>query len=81
MFPELDTPALVIDLDVMEANITEMAKVASDAGVRLRPHTKTHKCPEIAEMQIDAGATGITVAKLGEAEVMTAAGQTDLLVA
>jgi D-serine deaminase-like pyridoxal phosphate-dependent protein len=80
-FPELDTPALLIDLDVMEANITEMAKVASEAGVRLRPHTKTHKCPEIAKMQIDAGATGITVAKLGEAEVMTAAGQTDLLVA
>src|SRR4051812_4566614 len=80
-FPELDTPTLLVDLDVMEANITEMAKVASDAGVRLRPHTKTHKCPEIAEMQIDAGATGITVAKLGEAEVMAAAGQRDLLVA
>jgi D-serine deaminase-like pyridoxal phosphate-dependent protein len=80
-FPQLDTPALLFDLDVMEANITEMAKVASDAGVRLRPHTKTHKCPEIAQLQIDAGASGITVAKLGEAEVMVEAGQTDLLVA
>jgi len=80
-FPELDTPALLFDLDVMEANITEMAKVASDAGVRLRPHTKTHKCPEIAAMQIDAGASGITVAKLGEAEVMVDAGQKDVLVA
>ena len=80
-FPELDTPALLFDLDVMETNLTEMAKVASDAGVRLRPHTKTHKCPEIAAMQVDAGASGITVAKLGEAEVMVDAGQTDLLVA
>jgi D-serine deaminase-like pyridoxal phosphate-dependent protein len=80
-FPDLDTPTLLFDLDVLEANITEMAKVASDAGVRLRPHTKTHKCPEIAQLQIDAGASGITVAKLGEAEVMVEAGQTDLLVA
>src|SRR5205085_1229757 len=80
-YPELDTPALLFDLDVLESNVTGMAKVGSDAGVRLRPHTKTHKCPEIAAMQIAAGATGITVAKLGEAEVMADAGQTDLLVA
>ena len=80
-FQELDTPSLLFDLDVMEANIAEMAKVASDAGVRLRPHTKTHKCPEIAQLQIGAGASGITVAKLGEAEVMVDAGQTDVLVA
>ncbi|MFL5766757.1 MAG: alanine racemase [Actinomycetota bacterium] len=81
IFPELDTPALVFDLDAMESNVRGMARVASDAGVRLRPHTKTHKCPEIAAMQIDAGAIGITVAKLGEAEVMVDAGQTDVLVA
>ena len=78
---ELDTPALLIDLDTMERNIAAMASVAAEAGVRLRPHTKTHKCPEIARMQVDAGAAGITVAKLGEAEVMADAGLDDLLVA
>ncbi|MDP9295495.1 MAG: alanine racemase [Actinomycetota bacterium] len=81
LYPDLDTPALLIDLDILESNVTEMAKVASDAGVRLRPHTKTHKCPDIARMQVDAGASGITVAKLGEAEVMVDAGRTDVLIA
>ena len=78
---DLDTPALVIHLDVLAANLAAMAAVAAGAGVRLRPHTKTHKCPEIARMQVEAGATGITVAKLGEAEVMADAGLDDLLVA
>ncbi len=78
---DVDTPALVIDLDVVERNIAAMATVAVEAGVRLRPHTKTHKCPEIARMQVDAGASGITVAKLGEAEVMIDAGIDDVLVA
>ena len=78
---DLDTPSLLIDLDVMERNIAEMAEVARAAGVRLRPHTKTHKSPEIARMQLDAGASGITVAKLGEAEVMVDAGIDDVLVA
>src|SRR6188508_1155384 len=78
---ELDTPALVVDLDILAANIEAMAAVARTAGVRLRPHTKTHKCPEIARMQVEAGAAGITVAKLGEAEVMADAGFDDLLVA
>jgi D-serine deaminase-like pyridoxal phosphate-dependent protein len=78
---EVDTPALVIDLDRMERNIAAMATTASAAGVRLRPHAKTHKSPEIARMQLDAGASGITVAKLGEAEVMADAGLDDLLVA
>ena len=80
-FPELDTPSLVIDLDAMERNIAEMAQVAREAGVHLRPHTKTHKCPEIAAMQIAAGARGITVAKVGEAEVMADAGIDDILIA
>jgi len=78
---ELDTPALVIDLDRVERNIDEMAQRSRDAGVRLRPHTKTHKMPEIAAMQMAAGAAGITVAKLGEAEVMVDAGFDDVLVA
>jgi D-serine deaminase-like pyridoxal phosphate-dependent protein len=78
---DLDTPSLLIDLDVVERNIAEMAGVARDAGVRLRPHTKTHKSPEIARMQTDAGAAGVTVAKLGEGEVMADAGLDDILVA
>ncbi len=78
---ELDTPSLLFDLDVVERNVAEMADVAREAGVRLRPHTKTHKCPDIARMQIDAGANGIAVAKLGEAEVMVNAGFDDILVA
>ena len=80
-YPELDTPALLVDLDAMRGNIEEMSGVAKRGGVRLRPHTKTHKCPEIARMQVDAGADGITVAKLGEAEVMADAGLDDLLIA
>jgi D-serine deaminase-like pyridoxal phosphate-dependent protein len=80
-YPELDTPSLLFDLDVVERNVREMADVAAEAGVRLRPHTKTHKSPEVAAMQRDAGSTGITVAKLGEAEVMVDAGFDDLLVA
>src|SRR5919198_3816639 len=78
---DLDTPSLLLDLDVVERNIHEMASVARDAGVRLRPHTKTHKSADIARMQIDAGASGITVAKLGEGEAMADAGQGDILVA
>jgi len=79
--PDLDTPSLLIDLDVLGRNIAEMQAVADAAGVRLRPHTKTHKCPDIARMQLDAGASGITVAKLGEAEAMIDAGIDDVLVA
>jgi D-serine deaminase-like pyridoxal phosphate-dependent protein len=78
---DLDTPSLLIDLDTLERNVAEMQDVANAAGVRLRPHTKTHKCPDIARMQLDAGASGITVAKLGEAEVMVEAGIDDLLIA
>jgi len=67
---ELDTPVAVIDLDIMERNISDMADFANSAGVKLRPHIKTHKTPEIASMQLKAGANGITCAKLGEVEVM-----------
>lgn len=81
LYPELDTPALLVDLDVVERNVAEMAEVARRAGVSLRPHTKTHKCPQIARRQVRAGARGITVAKLGEAEVMAEAGLDDILLA
>lgn len=75
-----DTPRLVVDRRLVEANVRRMAALAAAAGKSLRPHVKTHKMPEIARLQIDAGATGIQVAKLGEAQVMAAAGLTDILV-
>jgi D-serine deaminase-like pyridoxal phosphate-dependent protein len=78
---ELDTPALLVDLDQLEANIADMAAFAAQAGVQLRPHAKTHKTVEIGRMQLQAGAVGLTVAKLSEAEVFAAAGITDLLIA
>ncbi len=78
---DLDTPALLVDLDILERNIAAMAEVARSGGKRLRPHTKTHKTPEIARMQVAAGAQGLTVAKLGEAEVLADAGLDDLFIA
>ena len=67
---DLDTPALYVDLDVLERNIAGMQQQCREWGVDLRPHVKTHKIREIAQMQLDAGAIGITVAKVGEAEVL-----------
>lgn len=78
---ELETPAVVIDLDVMDQNLSRMADYCRRHQLLLRPHTKSHKIPELAKRQIASGATGITVAKLGEAEVMFDAGLTDILVA
>jgi D-serine deaminase-like pyridoxal phosphate-dependent protein len=78
---DLPTPAVVVDLDVLERNIGRMAARARDAGVRLRPHAKTHKSPEIAHLQLAAGAGGITVAKTSEAEVFAEAGFDDIFVA
>src|SRR5881394_924649 len=77
----LDTPALLVDLDIMEANIARIVATCRAHGVAWRPHTKAHKTPEIAHMQLAAGAIGITCAKLGEAEVMAAAGIRDILIA
>ena len=62
---ELDTPALYVDLDALERNIRRMQEQCLGWNVALRPHMKTHKIPEIARMQLEAGAIGITVAKLG----------------
>src|SRR5207237_2638601 len=67
---DLDTPALYVDLDVLERNVKRMQEQCRAWGVALRPHVKTHKTPEIARMQLAAGAIGITVAKVGEAEVL-----------
>jgi D-serine deaminase-like pyridoxal phosphate-dependent protein len=78
---DIDTPALCLDIEVVEANIKRMADYFRDSPVRLRPHSKTHKSPTLAHMQLEAGAIGITCAKLGEAEVMVAAGVKDVLIA
>jgi D-serine deaminase-like pyridoxal phosphate-dependent protein len=75
-----DTPEIVVDLDTVRANVSRIAAAARDAGVSVRPHTKTHKLPQIARLQLDAGATGVQVAKLGEAEVMADGGIDDILV-
>lgn len=77
----LDTPALIVDVDRLAVNIARWAAFARDAGVRLRPHGKTHKCVEIARQQLDAGAVGLTLAKIGEAEVMAASGVHDIFLA
>jgi len=78
---ELDTPAVVVDLDVMERNLVRMANYCRDQSINLRPHNKTHKIPELARRQIESGAIGITVAKVGEAEVMVHSAITDVLIA
>ena len=78
---DIETPALVVDLDRLQANVDRMSEVVRSRGLELRPHAKTHKCIEIAAMQRQAGATGLTVATLSEAEVFADAGFTDLLVA
>ncbi|HWI50636.1 MAG TPA: DSD1 family PLP-dependent enzyme [Symbiobacteriaceae bacterium] len=77
---ELETPALIVDLDILEHNIAAMAAAARAGGVTLRPHIKTHKTPAIAHKQMAAGAVGICCATLGEAEVMVAAGLPDILI-
>jgi D-serine deaminase-like pyridoxal phosphate-dependent protein len=74
------TPAVVVDLDRVERNITRLQAACDAAGVASRPHIKTHKSPALARMQRDAGAKGITCQKLGEAEVMADAGLDDILI-
>ena len=78
---EVDTPALVIDADAMEANIRDMAEFFTTVPAGLRPHAKTHKSPIIARKQIEAGAIGATCAKLGEAEALQKGGVDDILIA
>lgn len=78
---ELDTPALLIDLSVMERNLQRVSAYAREHGLRLRPHTKTHKIPELGRRQLRLGADGLTVAKVSEAEVMMDAQPPGLLIA
>ncbi|MFN0147304.1 MAG: DSD1 family PLP-dependent enzyme [Dehalococcoidia bacterium] len=78
---DLDTPCLLLDNDAMDRNIAKMAAFVADKPAKLRPHFKTPKCPEVACRQLAAGAIGITVAKLGEAEVLVDAGLGPILMA
>ncbi|MGI5816648.1 MAG: alanine racemase [Armatimonadota bacterium] len=77
----IDTPALVVDMHRLEANILRVHRATLDAGLQIRPHIKSHKTPEIAQMQIEAGAVGVTCAKIGEAEVMSTAGIDEIFIA
>ena len=77
---EIDTPALVLDLDAFERNVARMADAVKSRGVRLRPHAKSHKCPEIAARQLAAGAVGVCCQKTSEAEALVAGGVGDVLV-
>ncbi|HEV2610378.1 MAG TPA: DSD1 family PLP-dependent enzyme [Noviherbaspirillum sp.] len=76
----IDTPALVLDLEMFERNLQRMADAVKNTGVRLRPHAKSHKCPEIALRQIALGAVGICCQKVSEAAPFVAAGITDILI-
>lgn len=75
---DIETPALLLHLDVVERNIAQMADRARQLGVALRPHAKTHKCVELGRRQLEQGARGLTVSTLVEAEVFARAGVTDL---
>ena len=77
---DVDTPALILDLDRFETNLGRMMDAARDAGVRVRPHAKSHKSLQIAHRQIDAGAVGVCCQKVGEAEVFLAGGIKDVLI-
>ena len=78
---ELDTPAYCVHRDVLDANIAKMASFLAERGKQWRPHAKCHKSPIVARKQIDAGAIGVTVAKVSEAEVYVDAGISDVLIA
>jgi D-serine deaminase-like pyridoxal phosphate-dependent protein len=77
----VDTPALIVDLDRMDAAIALMASSMADRGVALRPHAKTHKSIEVGRRQIEAGSSGLTVGTIGEAETFTDGGLDDLFIA
>jgi D-serine deaminase-like pyridoxal phosphate-dependent protein len=77
----LDTPAIVIDLDIVERNAHRLGNELARRGIALRPHAKTHKSVALGRLQVDAGARGLTVGNLGEAEVFAAGGLDDLFIA
>jgi len=79
--PALSTPALVVDLDVFEANVAAMARLLQGTGKAVRPHVKTHRTPELARRQLGGSVVGLTCATVGEAEAMVEAGFDDILIA
>ncbi|MDF2724894.1 MAG: amino acid processing protein, partial [Paenibacillus sp.] len=81
LYEQLETPSVIVDLDIAEANIARMAASLSSNGIRHRPHVKSHKSAYFARKQLEAGAVGITVAKLSEAEAFVASGFYDILIA
>jgi D-serine deaminase-like pyridoxal phosphate-dependent protein len=78
---EIDTPAMLVDRRILARNICRAQEHCSAHGIAMRPHIKTHKMPPVAHMQVEAGAVGLTCAKLGEAEIMASAGLDDLMIA
>jgi D-serine deaminase-like pyridoxal phosphate-dependent protein len=80
LLKEIDTPALIVDLDKCEANVAKLMAAVAGTKIRVRPHAKTHKCAEIARRQIEAGAIGVCCQKLGEAETMLAGNVNDVLI-
>jgi D-serine deaminase-like pyridoxal phosphate-dependent protein len=80
LLKEIDTPALIVDLDKFEGNLNKLMAAVARTPMRVRPHAKTHKCAEIARRQIEAGAVGVCCQKLGEAEAMLAGNVNDVLV-
>ena len=77
---DLETPCLVLDMDVLERNLQKMQTAIERAGKNLRPHVKTHKCSALAQRQIEAGAIGVCVAKVSEAEALVKAGLDSILI-
>lgn len=78
---EIDTPAMIVDLDVVDSNLAKMQRLVAQAGTGLRPHTKTHKSPYFGWKQMRAGAIGLTCSKVAEAEVLVDGGLTEILIA
>lgn len=77
----LETPSLIVDLDIMEENVKAMAQLLSSTPMKLRPHYKSNKCPAIVQKQLTFGAKGVTCAKLSEAEDLILSGAEDVLIA
>lgn len=80
-YPTLDTPCVLLDTDKLDANIREMSQLATEAGIRLRVHVKIHECADIAKMQLEAGACGIEVGPIAQAEAMADEGINDIIIA
>ena len=80
-YSSIDTPAVLLDLDQLEANIKEMSQLVAEAGIKLRPHIKVHQSADIAKMQMEAGACGIEVGNIDQAESMADGGLDDIVIA